>query len=832
MKIMQLVPTLAYGDAVGNDTMALREVLKDFGYETNIYAEDIDERIQKDYVQHYRKMPHLEPEDIIFYHFAIGNASMAKLLKEAKCRKVMIYHNITPGKFFEEYDQYIKAAVDSGREQLENLKEYFGLCLCDSAYNMEDLRALGYKCPMAVLPIIIPFEDYAKEPDVQKLSMLREDGIVNILFVGRIAPNKKQEDIIKSFVYYHNNINSKSRLFLVGSTSSELYKKRLDRYVDCLGMKDVITFTGAIAFKEILAYYSTADLFLCMSEHEGFCVPLLEAMCFDVPVLAYDEAAIAETMGEGTGCIDDKSPAYVAACMDYILANPEVRENLVAAQRKNLERFDEVSIKKSFKEYLDLILEEKYKDFSSKELRKSCPSYFGSLKLEGKGEDGGILSFEKVQIPMNISWRKVIKRKIFRPAYVAVSKCSPDLAVWMKKKIFTLYHNRRMFEPVMGDWDRTNDEPCVLVDTTRISIVDFNTGIQRVVNNIFTQLSVLERNIMAVRDVQGEMMTSYRYMKRHDLIAGEEDGRVTFRQGDKLLLMDSGWEYVDNIRKYVRNIQEGQGSVAAVIYDLFPVQYPEFSESVDFKGIFSKWHTMILEEADDVICISRTVADNVEKYYQSLGIKRKMPLKLHYFPMGADFKESKGVARNKLKKFVESDTTFLMVGTIEPRKGYAVAIQAFEKLIVAGKEAKLLIIGKEGWKNDGFEKLTKRDSIRDNVLWLKDADDAELQWAYKHASALIGASKDEGFGLPLIEAAHYGIPIIASDIPIFHEVAGEYADYFKAMDSDDLCNVLIKWLATDVHPDSKKIRLYTWQESAQVILDIMNHKQDPYKILQ
>ena len=173
-----------------------------------------------------------------------------------------------------------------------------------------------------------------------------------------------------------------------------------------------------------------------------------------------------------------------------------------------------------------------------------------------------------------------------------------------------------------------------------------------------------------------------------------------------------------------------------------------------------------------------------------------------------------------------------MVGTLEPRKGHMVALQAFRKVIQEkGQDCRLLIIGHNGWKNDEIRKQLALPEYKDKVLWIENATDAELRWAYAHSNALIAASKDEGFGLPLVEAAHFGLPIICSDIPIFREVTQGHADYFKVMDADDLARCMSEWLQTENHPDSHNIRIYTWQESAQEILDIIEGKVEPYKVL-
>lgn len=196
-------------------------------------------------------------------------------------------------------------------------------------------------------------------------------------------------------------------------------------------------------------------------------------------------------------------------------------------------------------------------------------------------------------------------------------------------------------------------------------------------------------------------------------------------------------------------------------------------------------------------------------------------------------KEIKSIkfVRKRLVRFVNKPT-FLMVGTIEPRKGHMVVLEAFTKLLDKGHDINLLILGREGWKNDDIREFISNSPYnKHNILWIDDSSDYELSWAYQNSSALIAASLDEGYGLPLIEGAYYGIPIICSDIPVFREVSQGHADFFKVFDSDDLVKVVERWLQSEVHPDSRKIRIYTWKEATEIFEDIIEGRQQPYKVL-
>lgn len=350
MKIIQMLPCLAYGDAIGNDTLALDRAIKDMGYETYIFAEAIDKRLPKDVAKTMESWEKLDDDDVIIYHMAVGWKYIT-YIQEETCRKIAIYHNITPPHFYEKYDNIAYNACREGLEEVRKLKDTFDYCLADSEFNKQGLINYGYKCKIDVLPVLIAFEDYKQKPAEHIIKKYRSGGH-NIVFVGRVVPNKKHEDIIAAFYFYKKYYDPKAKLFLVGSFAEDnVYYRRLRNYIGELNLEDVI-FPGHIKFNEILAYYKVADLFLCMSEHEGFCVPLVEAMVFDVPILAYDCCAIGGTLGGSGITFQEKHFLEVAGLMDHILRNEDLKRKMVDTQQKRLKDFDTQIVQEMFESYL------------------------------------------------------------------------------------------------------------------------------------------------------------------------------------------------------------------------------------------------------------------------------------------------------------------------------------------------------------------------------------------------------------------------------------------------------------------------------------------------
>ena len=356
MRIVQILPTLAYGDAIGNDTIALKNALNELGYETAIYAENIGAGIKNKIALSLEKMPKLTEQDVIIYHLSTGTVLNEKIA-EYSAKKIIMYHNVTPPSFFENYDKYIYMINTWALEGVKFLANQADYCLADSELNKKELIKMGYTCDIDVLPILIPFDDYLKKPDAAIMQKYN-DGCTNIIFTGRVVPNKKQEDVIKSFCYYKKYFDSTARLFIVGSfKETDTYYQKLQEYVYRLGVKDVF-FTGHIRFDEILAYYKIADLFLCLSEHEGFCVPLVESMIFDVPIVAYNSSAIPSTLGGAGLLLESKDPVLVAGAMDRVIRNQKLREKIIENQRERLQDFRYEIIKEKFAEYLQKFCEE------------------------------------------------------------------------------------------------------------------------------------------------------------------------------------------------------------------------------------------------------------------------------------------------------------------------------------------------------------------------------------------------------------------------------------------------------------------------------------------
>lgn len=345
MKIINMLPILSFGDAVGNDALALHHSLQKAGYTCELMAAYTAPKIaQNETVRSTDDLSGIKPDDIVIYHLSTGH-ELNLLFANLNCKKIIRYHNITPPHFFCGYHPILLENCLDAYHQARMMAKCADFCLADSAYNREELIRMGYRCNIEVMPILIPFSDYEKEPDAQVMEQMH-DGMTNILFTGRINPNKRQEDVIAAFCVYQKQYNPNSRLILVGNYEGmENYYERLLVYVKEIGANNVL-FSGHISFPAILAYYRSADLFLCMSDHEGFCVPLVEAMFFDIPIVAKNTTAIPYTLGGSGFMLEDENPMIAAALMNRVLTDECLKNKIIDGQRERLCDFAHEKIEK------------------------------------------------------------------------------------------------------------------------------------------------------------------------------------------------------------------------------------------------------------------------------------------------------------------------------------------------------------------------------------------------------------------------------------------------------------------------------------------------------
>ncbi len=337
MVVNQWLPAAHRGDAVGDSARRVRDMLRRKGHEADIFALSIDAELV-DEIRPFAE-PAAQAGDITVLHFAVPSP-MTEALTTLRGRRVLQYHNITPAHFFAPYDAGIFRIAALGRTELRSLAGRVDLALGDSEYNRAELEALGF-ADTGVMPILVDPERLTQAPRRPVLERALDDGPANILFVGRVAPNKKLEDHIRLAEHYKRYVDTDYRFIFVGRTNAvPRYYATLQSLLLRYEMPaERFLFTGAVPDVELAAYYRTASAYVSLSEHEGFCVPLLEAMAAGVPVLAYGAAAVPETLGGAGICFTPKDLEHAAEMLGLLVYDGELRSSVIAGQRRRLADF-------------------------------------------------------------------------------------------------------------------------------------------------------------------------------------------------------------------------------------------------------------------------------------------------------------------------------------------------------------------------------------------------------------------------------------------------------------------------------------------------------------
>jgi len=354
MQIHQFSATVAYGDAASNHILSVQRMLRELGYQSRIFCDLMPSHFEGQVEPISRYARYSSPDNLLICHFALSYSPVVmSWLRQIPDRKVMIYHNITPDRFFEGIDLVMVKAAQTGRRQLGELSAIMDAGWGVSAYNCAELESLGWR-NVDVLPIIFDPARYQIRPACRVLARWKDK--FNVLFVGRISPNKCFEDLILTFYELKRSVRPDANLLLVGATSRmQLYMAFLRALVERLDLPDVF-FAGHVTNSELIAYYQCADVYLSMSEHEGFCVPLLESAYFGLPVVAYKAAAIPETLGNSGILFTRKDYAAVAELIGLLAERVQWKEQIVAQQRERLQDFTYERIKEQLQHLLSQFL--------------------------------------------------------------------------------------------------------------------------------------------------------------------------------------------------------------------------------------------------------------------------------------------------------------------------------------------------------------------------------------------------------------------------------------------------------------------------------------------
>jgi L-malate glycosyltransferase len=353
MIVNQWVPAAHRGDAIGDHTRAARDLFRGWGYQSDIFSIQIDEELAGD-VRPWSDAA-ARAGDVTILHFASPSVMTAAFAKLGG-RRVLQYHNITPARFFAPFDPALGRMAAAGRAELRTLAGSVDLAVGDSDYNRRELQSLGFQ-HTAVVPILIDIERLLDSPELPALESLLQDGLTNILFVGRIVPNKKIEDHIRLAEHYKRYVDAHYRFIFVGrqDAAPAYYTAIRSLVAEYQMLPERFLFPGAVPDAELAAYYRNAHAYVSLSEHEGFCAPLVEAMAMDVPVLAYAAAAVPETLGGAGVSFSPKDLEQAAEWLGALIYDEPLREAVIAGQRRRVRDFDRSAVEPALRHMLETV---------------------------------------------------------------------------------------------------------------------------------------------------------------------------------------------------------------------------------------------------------------------------------------------------------------------------------------------------------------------------------------------------------------------------------------------------------------------------------------------
>ena len=614
-----------------------------------------------------------------------------------------------------------------------------------------------------------------------------------ILYVpGGFDKRKNFERLIKAYGSLNFDLRSKYQLVIASKIPGMEIVTYYREIAKTIGLSsDRIIFTDYLTEMDLQFFYENASLFVFPSLHEGFGLPVLEAMNAGCPVIGSNCTSIPEVIGLEQALFDPYSVESIAQKMKQCLEDKVFSNSLVEHQKSQVQKF---SWQKTVKRTLD---------------------WLSNPKIVSKNQD----ITKPVGIPLNSS----IHHQQILQAFFKSAQRSPTPTE------LAFISNSLAFNQGSG---RSKQ---MLIDVSAIVIEDSKTGIQRVVRSLLAQFMESPPPGCAICPVYFDEKI-YRYTskfshsspdiskKSHEI---QDNDPVDFWQDDIFVSLDLTmhlWSLFDAV--HLRMRQRGV-KLYFIIYDLLPLKQPSWFMEPG-PEMFHTWIKKITEHSDGLICISEAVALELRDWIEENPLKRNdgMP-SISSFHLGADIENSRpsmGVpsAAKQLLPLFKQNKTFLMVSTLEPRKGHAQTLRAFEKLWQEGHEVFLVLVGKKGWKVDELTlSIEEHPMLNQNLFWLQGVSDEYLTQIYQSATCLIAASEGEGFGLPLIESAHHKIPIIARDLPVFKEVAQSHAYYFSTRKSENLARAIKEWLKlyeTNSHPKSDGMPWLNWKQSAEQLM--------------
>lgn len=607
-----------------------------------------------------------------------------------------------------------------------------------------------------------------------------------LLYSGATDPRKNLSRLIDAYASLPAATRAEHQLVLAGGMPGDHLEALMARaQATGLGSHEIV-FTDRVSDEQLVVLYSFCKAYVLPSLYEGFGLPALEAMSCGAAAIASNASSLPEVIEEPEALFDPRSTTDIAEKINRVLTDDEFRGYLIERGLRQARTFswDRTAIA-AWK-----MLDELNAQGHIARCEKFDPELCASALVE-----------------------KIAAYGRLKPAEADLAGCSAVIARLVPRKDT----RRRLY-----------------VDVSELYRRDSATGIQRVVRNISLCLLSSPMQRYKLEFVVATEETRYRaiagfssILLGEDRVVSESPEVIDARDGDIFLGLDFHDVIVTRHAGYFDHLSAVGVEVYFLVYDLLPITHAEYF-SPQVTRNFESW-LKVVSRHTGLICISKAAADEVKKWISRNERARSQSLEISWFHLGADFHEvSRGdstASESSVLECLKFGPTFLCVGTLEPRKRQSQVLDALEILWAKGTTANLVFVGKEGWMVEEFtSRLIAHPKLGVNLFWLSGISDTYLEKIYAVSTCLIAASGGEGFGLPLVEAAQRRLPIIARDIAVFREVAGDHAFYFDGDEADDLAKAVETWLflyAIGEHKDSGGMSTKPWADSAAELLDVL-----------
>lgn len=558
---------------------------------------------------------------------------------------------------------------------------------------------------------------------------------------------------------------------------------------------DELRFSGYVSDEELVQLYNLCKLYVLPSWHEGFGLPALEAMACGAPVIGANTTSLPEVIGLEDALFD---PFQVKAISNKI------------------------------------------------ERALTDESFLANLRAHGL-EQSKRFSWNKTAQLAIAAWEHLVtKRRISNDGLAAI-QCERDkLIEAIASRLGDVNEQELISLSAQIAQNECNGiERQLLLDISELHQRDSATGVQRVVRSYLHQLLRNPPRGFRVFPVYATLTEGYRYATTYTERflghpqPGIADAPIRWQRGDIFFGLDMQHHVqLAHASTFARLRQDGV-IVKFLVYDLLPIQLADFFKDSHAKELHEQWLTMIAAQ-DEAICISKATADAYKEWVNTHGIATSPSFDFDWVHMGADLEGSQPSCglpadASDTLRILESRPSFLTVSTLEPRKAQSQILDAVEVLWSAGEDVNLVLVGQQGWKIDALvDRIAKHPENGKRLFWLKGISDEYLERVYQASTCLVAASINEGFGLPLIEAARHAIPIIARDIPVFREVAGEAAFYFSGDTGEQIAQAMVEWLRAHrkgAAPQSTSMRWSTWAQSTEQLKAALINRRYPHRQL-